>query len=435
IEWARLAPILRGELAAGEGGARMLLHRRTSDAIDAYLGREDLAEVSQRGTPTPDHVIRTKRVPLLLAPTPEMDDAALRAHVRERLAAFRAEYDAYVAREAAAKGREVTKLDPNPRVVLVPGVGLVSAGKTEKAARVAADLHEHCVEVVEAAEAVGTYEVLPLGDVFDMEYWGLEQAKLGKKAPKPMAAQVVYVSGAASGIGAATARRFGAAGASLYLTDRDGEALAALAGELGAAHEVVDVSEHEAVRASVRRCVETFGGVDVVVSNAGVAPQGALHEVDDAVLRQSFEVNFFAHQTLAAAATRVMRAQGLGGALLFNASKAAFNPGKNFGPYALPKAAVIALMKQYAVENGEAGIRANAVNADRIRTGLLPPGFVKERAAARGLEPDQYFRSNLLGREVTAGDVADAFYALAEAPSTTGCVITVDGGNIAASPR
>jgi rhamnulose-1-phosphate aldolase/alcohol dehydrogenase len=436
LDWARIAPRLRGALGReGERRVHYLLHRRTSDAIDGYLGREDLASVSQRGTPTPDHVIRTKRVPLLLELDPAMDDAALDGAIDEALEAYRKSYRAYVKAEAAAKGREVQALDPDPRVILIPGVGLVTAGTTPKAARVAADLHEHCIDVIESAEAVGSYEVLPLGDVFDMEYWSLEQAKLGKKQPKRFDGQVVVVTGAAGGIGEATARRFAAEGATLFLIDREPKALEKVAQELAAAHVALDVADADALRAAIAQCVKVFGGVDGVVSNAGFAPQGALHTLEDELLQQSFAVNFFAHHIIAQEAVKVMRAQGLGGFILFNASKAAFNPGKDFGPYAIPKAAVIALMKQLALENGEVGIRVNAVNADRIRTGLLPPAFVEQRAAARGLDADAYFRSNLLKREVTAADVAGAFFSLATAPSTTGSVFTVDGGNIAASPR
>jgi NAD(P)-dependent dehydrogenase (short-subunit alcohol dehydrogenase family) len=146
-------------------------------------------------------------------------------------------------------------------------------------------------------------------------------------------------------------------------------------------------------------------------------------------------VNLFSHQYLASAALRVLAAQGTGGFLLFNASKSAFNPGPGFGPYAIPKASVIALMKQYAIEGGRIGVRSNAVNADRIRTGILAEDDVERRARARGLDSDAYYRSNLLGKEVTVGDVAGAFLHLALAPSTTACVLTVDGGNIAASPR
>jgi NAD(P)-dependent dehydrogenase (short-subunit alcohol dehydrogenase family) len=211
--------------------------------------------------------------------------------------------------------------------------------------------------------------------------------------------------------------------------------LSELASSLRAAHEVLDVTDERSVRSSVQHCVQRFGGLDGVVSNAGTAPQGPIAACDTPALEQSFQVNLYAHQWLAAAAVDVLRAQKLGGFLLFNASKAAWNPGAGFGPYAIPKAALLALMKQYALEYGAIGIRSNAVNADRIRTHLLDAKDIEARALARGLAPDAYYRANLLEREVSAEDVADAFVFLASASSTTGSVITVDGGNIAASPR
>ncbi len=433
MDYATLAPILRGRV--GDGERRYLLSLRNDDVIGRFLARTDLATITQRGTATPDHVIRTKRVPLLLDLSSEMDPSMIASHIDERLRSYREEYVAYVTRESSAKGREVTPLDPDPRIVLVPGIGLISVGATEKAAAIAGDIYEHTLGVIETAEAIGRYEALPTADLFDMEYWSLEQAKLGKSKPTPLQGRVVYVSGAGRGIGAACARAFANVGASLYLTDRDEEALVGVAKPLGARCEVVDVSNESAVRKSVERCVRAFGGIDGVVSNAGIAPQGAIDEITTRDLKKSFEVNFFSHQYLASSAQRVMRAQGMGGFLLFNASKAAFNPGKGFGPYAIPKAAVVALMKQYAIEGGSIGVRSNAVNADRIRTALLASEDVQRRAEARGLDPDAYYRSNLLNREVTAEDVADAFVSLALAPSTTGCVITVDGGNIAAAPR
>jgi len=433
MDYETVAPILRGKL--GEGERRYLLNLRNNHVIEQFLARADLATTTQRGPATPDHVIRTKRVPLLLELSSEMDPSTIASHIDQKLQAFREDYDDYVTRESGAKGHEVTRLDPDPRIVLMPGVGLISVGATEKAAAIAGDIYEHTLGVIESAEAIGQYEALPTGDLFDMEYWSLEQAKLGKSQPKPLQGRVVYVSGAGRGIGAACARVFANAGASLYLTDRDEETLVGVAKPLGARCEVVDVVNESAVRQSVEHCVRAFGGLDGVVSNAGIAPQGAIDEVATDDLKLSFEVNFFSHQYLASSAVRVMRAQGMGGFLLFNASKAAFNPGKGFGPYAIPKAAVVALMKQYAIEGGSIGVRSNAVNADRIRTGLLASKDVERRAAARGLDADAYYRSNLLQREVTAEDVADAFLSLALAPSTTGCVITVDGGNIAASPR
>jgi len=433
LAYETVAPVLRGKLGAGE--RRYLLTLRRSPRIDAFVARADLASVTQRGPATPDHVIRTKRVPLLLELTPAMAGDAIGAHIDERLASYRRDYVAYVEQEASQKGRRVARLDPDPRIILVPGLGLIAAGASEQAARVAADIYEHTMRVIEAAEAIGRYEVLPTADLFDMEYWSLEQAKLGKAKPKPLEGRVVYITGAARGIGAACAKAFVGAGASVYLTDRDEARLRTVAESIGAAWEVVDVGSEERVRASLGRCVCVLGGIDGIVSNAGFAPQGAIDAVSTEELKRSFEVNFFSHQYLASAATRIMRAQGIGGFLLFNASKAAFNPGKGLGAYAIPKAAVVALMKQYAIECGDIGIRSNAVNADRIRTGLLSVEDVERRARARGLDADAYYRSNLLNREVTAEDVANAFVSLALAQSTTGCVVTVDGGNIAASPR
>ena len=196
-----------------------------------------------------------------------------------------------------------------------------------------------------------------------------------------------------------------------------------------------DVTDPVAVRRAFDRIAEHFGGVDIVVSNSGAAWQGRIGEVEDRTLRQSFELNFFAHQTVAQNAVRIMLAQGTGGCLLFNVSKQAVNPGSNFGPYGLPKAATLALVRQYALDYGADGIRANAVNADRIRSGLLTPELIAARAKARGVSEQGYMAGNLLGREVTAEDVAQAFLHHAVALKTTADVTTVDGGNIAAAMR
>ena len=181
--------------------------------------------------------------------------------------------------------------------------------------------------------------------------------------------------------------------------------------------------------------VEAFGGVDIIVSNAGAAWQGRIGEVDEAILKESFELNFYGHQRVAQNGVRVMLAQGTGGVLLFNVSKQAVNPGPNFGPYGLPKAATLFLVRQYALDYGGDGIRANAVNADRIRSGLLTGDMIAARSRARGMSEKDYMSGNLLGREVTAEDVAQAFLHQALELKTTGDVTTVDGGNIAAAMR
>jgi NAD(P)-dependent dehydrogenase (short-subunit alcohol dehydrogenase family) len=433
VAYRELAPVLRGRL--GAENRRYVLTLRRSDAIREFVDDPDLGSLALRGPATPDHVIRTKRHPLVLDGVAGCDAAALGRLIEEQLGGYRRDYHRYVEGQIAAKGVSRTPLDPDPRIVLVPGLGLIGAGPSEKDARIAADIYEHTIDIIRAAEAAGTYRVLPEPDIFDMEYWSLEQAKLGKATPPPLGGRVVYITGAASGIGAATARRFAAAGAHLFLVDRSAAPLEQLARDLRCGFRVVDVTDAAAVEESLWCAVDRHGGIDGVVSNAGTAPQSPIAECSAEALRASLEINLLSHQWVAAGATRILRAQGQGGFLLFNASKAAFNPGEGFGPYAVPKAALIALMKQYALEGGTHGIRANAVNADRIRTGLFPAEMVEARARARGLEPDAYFRSNLLGREVTAADVAGAFLALALAESTTGAVLTVDGGNIAASPR
>lgn len=433
VDLERFAPTLRGRI--GAEGRRYVLCARTSPAIRDFVDDPALRDLALRGTATPDHVIRTKQMPLIVDLAGADTSQAIAARIEPEVETYRNRYRAYFQAQVQAKGVEKTALDPDPRVILVPGFGLLAAGATPKAAAIAADIYEHTVDVIRGAEAVDRYNVLPDGDLFDMEYWSLEQAKLGKKKPRPLEGRVVIVTGAAKGIGAATARCFADAGACLHLLDLDKEALEETTAALGCVGSVVDVTDRAAVRGAVQTVVRRFGGVDGIVSNAGIAPQSPIHACPEGLLEKSFAVNFYGHHYLAEAATEVMRDQGTGGFLLFNASKAAFNPGAGFGPYAVPKAALVALMKQYALDNGGAGIRSNAINADRIRTDLLPRDMVESRARARGLEPDEYFRSNLLKREVTAHDVGQAFVSLALAEATTGQVVTVDGGNIAASPR
>jgi NAD(P)-dependent dehydrogenase (short-subunit alcohol dehydrogenase family) len=328
-------------------------------------------------------------------------------------------------------------LDPLPRVVLVPGLGLFGLGRGKKDAAVAADLAEAAIEAITDAEAIGRFESISEADMFDVEYWSLEQAKLGKEPEKPLAGQVAAITGAAGAIGAATAKVFAAAGAEVALLDLDEAAAKAQAKVIGGRAIAVacDVTDRASVSAAFAKVAEAFGGVDIVVSNAGAAWQGRIGEVDEAVLRDSFELNFYGPQRVAQAAIKIMLAQGTGGCLLFNVSKQAVNPGPNFGPYGLPKAATLALVRQYALDYGAEGIRANAVNADRIRSGLLTDAMITTRAKARGVSEQDYMSGNLLGREVTADDVAQAFLAQALALKTTADITTVDGGNIAAALR
>ena len=439
---AEIAPILRGavviEKNAMAGTAkRQLLDFRTNAQILNYVNGAELARYSQVGVVTPDHTIRTKNWPVIV-PAPESGKLEQWAKdVQEAVAAYVARYHRYFENNNAKSAMKKKELDPLPRVILVPGVGMFGVGGSAKDAAIAADIAENAIAVITDAEAMGEYRSISDFDMFEVEYWSLEQAKLGKASEKSLARQVAVITGGGSGIGAATARAFAKEGAEIAILDRDLDAAKAAAKKIGGKALAVtcDVTDPKSVHSAFDAVVSAFGGVDILVSNAGAAWQGTIGTVDDETLRKSFELNFWAHQAVAQHATRIMLAQGTFGCLLFNTSKQAVNPGKDFGPYGLPKAATLFLVKQYALDHGKDGIRANAVNADRIRSGLLTDEMVAARSKARGLSESDYMAGNLLKREVTAEDVADAFVYLATASKTTAAVVTVDGGNIEASLR
>jgi rhamnose utilization protein RhaD (predicted bifunctional aldolase and dehydrogenase)/NAD(P)-dependent dehydrogenase (short-subunit alcohol dehydrogenase family) len=438
---AEVAPIVRGACslqdAAIEGAwKRFILAFRDGDAVMRFVNGADVARYAQAGVVTPDHTIRTKNWPLIV-PAPEAGQLdSFKDGARAAAAAFIARYQEYFAVHNARVGATRIPLDPAPRVVLVPGLGLFGLGATAKDAAIVADLAEAAIATILDAEAIGRFASISEADMFDMEYWPPEQAKLGKTAPRPLEGQIVAVTGAGGGIGAATARAFAGAGAEVALLDLKLEAATAQAKAIGGLAVQCDVTDAASVCAAFDQVVASFGGLDILVSNAGATPpQGKIGEVDEAVIRGSFELNFYGHQRAAQAAVKIMLAQGTGGCLLFNASKQAINPGPNFGPYGLAKAATLFLSRQYALDYGSAGIRANAVNADRIRSGIVTDDFIRQRAEARGVSEKEYMSGNLLQREVTADDVAQAFLHQALALKTTADVTTVDGGNIAAALR
>jgi rhamnose utilization protein RhaD (predicted bifunctional aldolase and dehydrogenase)/NAD(P)-dependent dehydrogenase (short-subunit alcohol dehydrogenase family) len=437
---AEVAPILRGLLARPidpEEGAygRFILDFRGGEKARKFVAGAELGRYGVAGPVTPDHAIRTKPWPIIL-PAPEAGDldgfaTGAAAAIRD----YEVRYGDYFERNNARLGGIKTRLDTAPRILLVPGLGLFAAGNSAKAAAVAADLAEANVDVILEAEAIGEYRSISEPDLFDIEYWSLEQAKLGTAREQPLARQIAVVTGAAGAIGLATATALKAQGAEVALLDLDRARVAEAAAAAGGLGLACDVTDADSVQAAFAAVAEAFGGLDILVSNAGAAWQGRIGEVPEAVLRESFELNFFAHQRLAQAAVAIMRRQKTGGALLFNTSKQAVNPGPDFGPYGLPKAATLFLSRQYALDHGAEGIRSNAVNADRIQSGLLTEEMIAARATARGLSEADYMRGNLLHREVRAEDVAKAFVDLALSPKTTGAVFTVDGGNIAAALR
>lgn len=438
-----VAPVIRGACVDEKApGTReyhqFILDFRTSPAILDYVNSADLAAMSQKGSMTPDFIVRTKNRPLVV-PAPDAGDiAGFKVAVHEAVQRYCREYiDYFNTQQQAAADMKVTMLDPLPRVVLVPGLGLFGLGRNAESAAVNADIATGTALAILDAESVGTFESISDREAFEIEYWDMEQAKMTKVTHDVFAGKIVMVTGAASGIGLATAKAFRQRGAELVLLDLTREALDRAAEEFGGNVLTLtcDVTSRSDVRAAFDVACRRFGGVDIIVSNVGAAIQGRIGEVSDELLRKSFEINFFSHHSIAQEAVRVMKLQGTGGVLLFNVSKQAVNPGPDFGPYGLAKAATMFLVRQYALDHGRDGIRSNGINADRIRSGLLTAEMIKARSAARGLSEREYMAGNLLQLEVTAEDVAEAFVHLALEIRTTGSITTVDGGNIAAALR
>ena len=433
-----LAPIIRGVCVSQDeqintGGIysrnKFILEFRTTDLILEFVNGKELERYSQAGVATPDHVIRTKNHPLILnLPTVnESENYLLRT--KKLVEAFQEKYDSYFHRQVESKGLEKTKLDSIPRVVLVPGLGLFGVGRTHKESVIAADIAESFINTVRGAESIGRYKSLNESDVFDVEYWSLEQAKLSSSDNQPLLGNVVAITGGGGTIGNAIADEFSKLGAEVAVLDLD------FADQSSYFQLTCDVTDPANVKKAFERICKHFGGLDIVISNAGAMYQGTMEDVSDETLRKSFEVNFFSHQTVMQNAVKIMKLQGLGGSLLLNVSKQAVNPGAEAGPYGIAKAATLALMRQYAIEVGKYGIRVNAVNPDRIQSGLLTKEIIRSRASARGVDAAEYLTENILGREVTAQDVAMAFTHLALSQSTVANVATVDGGNIAAALR
>ena len=451
-EWFEIAPVVRGALAVASGDAdrpwkRVVLEHRSSDEILHFAAADQGAELAASAPITPDHVIRTKGPYLFLERPPYGSLEAFRTRLREAVDTYRTRYTEYFQRCVAAKGVARTMLDPTPRVLVLPGIGLVAAGETRAAARVAADIAEHTVRTKIWASALGRYEGLPESDIFDVEYWGLEQAKLGKGGAPALAGQVALVTGGAGAIGEGVARELAKAGAQVLLVDLDEERLEATRARVGPACETfkADVTDEGDVRDAFRHAAALFGGVDLVVVNAGIARAGALADLDLDDFSAAVDVNLKGAFITLREALFHLRLQQTGGNVVVVSTKNVFAPGAEFGAYSASKAGAHQLARVAALEGAAFGVRVNLVNADAVFGGPEnPSGLWQEvgpaRAKARGLAPEElesfYRDRNLLKSRVTAEHVGRAvlFFARQETP-TTGAVLPVDGGLPEAFPR
>lgn len=420
VDPPRPAPLAHAERRAELSelaGKPVILEQRPSADVAALQAHPGFPGLALRGTITPEHVIRTKRVPC----------------IGDDFAGFATDYRAYVERQSAARATEVTPLDPAPRVILDARLGLIAVGETVTAARIAADIYEHTAKVLLDAEGMGGYRTLDEGDAFDVEYWELEQAKLrsGKAAP-PFQGEIALVTGAASGIGKACALALLNAGAAVIAVDRSDSVRDVVDDErwFGV---VCDVTDPEAVRAAVEAGVQRFGGLDMLVPAAGVFAKSApITDLDRPSWRISMDVNVDGLFSLFQVSQPYLALAPRGGRVVLIASKNVPAPGPGAAAYSASKAAATQLARVAALEWAGDGIRVNMVNPDAVfDTGLWTPELLAERAAKYGLSVDDYKRRNLLRTEVTSAQVASVVrdLCLEHYSATTGVQIAIDGGS------
>lgn len=443
---ATVAPRLRGRLGRGR---RVVVGFDDAPDVLEFVGAADAAGLAQVGPATPDHTIYTKRLPCFVPlETATADPERVWAAVDDAVARFERDYTAYFEAHRSA-GAELG--DSLPRVVLVPGLGMFTAGRDRRTASIVQDIYHHTIAVIGGAATFGRYVSLSAREAFDVEYWPLELYKLTLAPPeKELARRVALVTGGASGIGRAVAHRLAAEGAHVVIGDvdaagarRTADDVVRAAGAGRALAVAMDVTAEGSVRAAFEEAALAYGGLDIVVSNAGIAHSAPVARMALGDWERSFAVNATGHFLVAREAMRMLAAQGLGGALVFVATKNVMSPGKDFAAYSASKAAEAQLAKVLALEGAPLGVRSNIVNPDAVfqDSRLWSDAVRRERAAAQGIaveELEEFYRKrNLLGAAIRPEDVAEAvlFLAADRSSRTTGCTLTVDGGVKDAFPR
>ncbi|HUP37767.1 MAG TPA: bifunctional rhamnulose-1-phosphate aldolase/short-chain dehydrogenase [Candidatus Limnocylindria bacterium] len=440
-----VAPHLRG--LVGRDRRQVLFFDDAPDVLE-FAGSREAEALCRIGPATPDHTIFTKRLPCFAPVENPADPESVRAGVTRAVERFVVDYTAYFEAHNTAGARLA---DPFPRIIVVGGFGLFAIGKDRRTAGIVNDIYHHTISVLGAATTFGDYVSLTAREAFDVEYWPLELYKLSLAPPeKELARCIALVTGGASGIGRAAAQRLGAEGAHVVVADLDAagarKAAEEIVGAVGAGRAMglgMDVTSEASVRAGFEAAVLTYGGVDIVVSNAGIAHSAPVDRMELADWERSFAVNSTGHFLVAREGLRALKAQGLGGAFVFVATKNVMSPGKDFGAYSASKAAEAQLAKVLALEGGPHGIRSNIVNPDAVfrDSRLWSEDVRRERARAQGISVDDledfYRKRNILARPILPEDVAEAvlFLASDRSAKTTGCTITVDGGVKDAFPR
>ncbi len=433
-----ILPLIRKNLSnKNEDGnyTKWIFDIRVNQKILNYLDNKNLKNFTSRGTVTPDHVIRTKSKPMILN-IKNIDESKIDLLINKEIKKYKNSYKKYYQKNKNFV-KNTIELDGNPRLIFIPKFGIVSIGRSKKEAKIAGDLAEATVDIISKAESLGKFTSISEKEIFKVEYWPLEQAKLKTLKRAQLTGNVTVISGGCGAIGLSVAREFINNGSEVVLLENNSINIKNTPADIANIATIIkcDVTNDEDVKKAISQVVDTYGGVDIMVSNAGAAWQGEIGKVNSKILKESFALNFYAHQYLSQACIDIMLKQNTGGVLLFNITKQAINPGNNFGPYGIPKASTLFLMRQYTLEYGKFGIRSNGVNPDRIRSGIVNNKLIASRSKARNVTEKQYMSGNLLNEEVLAEDVGKAFLSLALAKKTTGDVMTVDGGNIQAVLR
>ena len=428
VSASEIAPVLKSYLSLKND---YILNFRSNKNLLSLINKKDIKNSLKKGVVTPDHVIRTKPEPLILNldKCRNLDEA--NQILKRKFLIYKNNYLKYFDKN---KNKKLQILDTVPQIILIQNMGMFSLGRNLREAIINGDVSEMSINVISKIEEKSNFKSISKKDIFDVEYWSLEQAKL-KKSMGEMQGKVVIITGGVGTIGYATAKKFKANGAEVVLIDHNKEMINKINHSSKFKGYVCDVTNRKSFKKVMSNICLTYGGIDILISNAGAAFQHSIANIKDRELKKSFELNFFSHQIVASECVNNMLIQKKEGCLLFNISKQSVNPGINFGAYGTPKAALLALCKQYALEYGRHGIRSNGVNADKIESGLLTKEFIIKRAKARNVTINTYLKGNLLNKEVMAVDVADAFYNLAMSKKTTAAILTVDGGNIEASFR
>jgi rhamnulose-1-phosphate aldolase/alcohol dehydrogenase len=440
---AALAPTIRGIASQDRP---MVGHFTDSDVVLDFLAGADHPRLAELGTSCPDHFLRTKVKPLVLdlPATASVEDMI--ARLQELAESYRADYRAYYERHATPDSPAIRGADP--LIVLVPGVGMFSYGKDKQTARVAGEFYVNAINVMRGAEGVSSYQPIDEAEKFRIEYWALEEAKLQRMPrPKPLATRIALVTGAASGIGRATAERLAAEGACVVIADLDLEKARAAAAEIGgpdvAVGVAVDVSDADAVRAMVEATVLAFGGLDLVVNNAGLSLSRSLLETTEADWDLQHDVMAKGSFLVSQAAAKVMIEQEMGGDIVYISSKNSLFAGPNNVAYGAAKADQAHQVRLLAAELGEHGIKVNGINPDGVvqGSGIFAGGWGAQRAAVYGVEEKDlgkfYAQRTLLKREVLPEHIANAVVVLCgpDLTHTTGLHVPVDAGVAAAFLR